>query len=190
MPMTGSLLALGSAFIAVSHLFATTVPNSAPDSLDPARGFVFTRNAAATLADSFLRREDFGATWDPTAAEIAELEKILERELYAQIGPGARTTHEKPRVRDYFRQYAGIHLKGHRVILINGFHKSHVERTTEWLAEPRSESQLASFPTKARGANYWHYVPVHVNDGGEHYFLAFYDPTGKRMAGFHFNGVA
>jgi hypothetical protein len=73
---------------------------------------------------------------------------------------------------------------------VNGFHRSYVDETTAWLAKPRPESELVSFPAEARGNDFWHFVPVRVSDGGEYYFVAFYDPVRKRVVGFQFNGVA
>lgn len=94
-----------------------------------------------------------------------------------------------PHVSDYFRQYAGFHLKGLRLIFVNGFHRSHVDATTNWLAQPRPESQLAAYPDRARNGNFWRLVPVHVDDGGKVFFMAFYDPQRRRIAGFQFNGL-
>jgi hypothetical protein len=108
-------------------------------------------------------------------------------------GPGTRAAPRSdggppPKVRDYYRQYAGIILKGRKLILINGFYKSHVEYTIAWLAMPRSEAELAAFPAAARNKDYWHFVPVVVLEGGDHYFEAYYDPAHRRISSFEFHG--
>jgi hypothetical protein len=165
-------------------------PSVEPDLLDPMRGVVFAGSSSRLLVDSSLTGEDLGATWDPSPVEIAQLEDALGKELTNRLSGSNASANDRPRARDYYRQYAGIHLKGHKLIFINGFHKSNVEGTVGWLAQPRSEAELEYFPVQARNKNFWRFVPVSVSDGGYHYFQAFYDPLRKRIAGFQFNGVA
>ena len=165
-------------------------PAGAADSLDPAWGYVFAGSAALRLAGTLTSRGDLSGTWDPSSAQISQLESALAQELSRRLNALPGTAFPRPRVRDYYRQYAGIFLKGQKLIVINGFYKSHVEYTTAWLAEHRSEAELAAFPAEARNKNYWHFVPVVVLDGGEHYFDAFYDPAHNRISNFEFHGYA
>lgn len=158
------------------------------DSLDPACGFVFTGAAAQRLAGTLVRAEDLGGTWDPSSAEIRELESALAQELSRRLSAPSVGAYPRASIRDYYRQYAGINLKGEKLIVINGFFRSHVDYTTAWLAQPHSEAELAAFPAEARGKTYWHFVPVVVLDGGEHYFEAYYDPVHHRISGFEFHG--
>jgi len=165
-------------------------PRGAADSLDPECGYVFAGSSAQRLVNILIGSEDRGGTWDPDSAQIIELESALTQELRRRLSALPGTAFPRPRVRDYYRQYAGIFLKGQKLIVINGFYKSHVEYTTAWLAEHRSEAELAAFPAEARNKNYWHFVPVVVLDGGEHYFDAFYDPAHNRISNFEFHGYA
>jgi hypothetical protein len=159
------------------------------DTVDPARGYVFSGASALVLASTHISAEKLGTTWDPTSAEIARLESALTKELARRLSaPGPSSHHPHPR--DYYRQYAGVYLHGRRLILINGFHRYHVDQRTTWLAQPRPESELAHFPIRARSRDFWHFVPVQVADGGEFYFEAFYDPVAKRITGFQFHGSA
>jgi hypothetical protein len=159
------------------------------DSLDPTCGVVFAGTSARLLTESFFSRGDVGTIWDPTPIEISQLEEVLGRELGSRLSDAGLGDADRPLVRDYFRQYAGIHLKGRRLIFVNGFHRSHVKNTANWLAQPLPESQLTAFPVGARSKDFWRIVPVHVNDGGNLYFEAFYDPQRKRILGFQFNGI-
>jgi hypothetical protein len=56
------------------------------------------------------------------------------------------------------------------------------------LAQSHPQSQLTAFPIGARSENFWHVVPVHVSDGDEFFFEAFYDPQRSKIVGFQFNG--
>jgi hypothetical protein len=115
---------------------------------------------------------------------------VLANDLQASLVKKERPSYDTPRVHDYFRQYAGIHLHGRKLVFINGFHESHVEKTAQWLSETRPESALTSFPKEARNRMFWHFVPVHVMDGGEYYFQAYYDPLSRRLVWFSFQGYA
>ena len=158
--------------------------------LDQHRGFVFAGASARLLASSFFQDSALGKSWDPTFDVITELENVLANDLRAHLIEKQRPHHSGPQVHEYFRQYAGVHLDGRRLVFINGFHKSNVEHTVQWLSWSHSESELSSFPKEARNANFWHFVPVHVNDGGEYYFQACYDPLSKRLVWFRFHGYA
>lgn len=160
------------------------------DSLDPAYGHVFAGSSAQRLAGTLIGSGDLGGTWDPSSAQIRELESALALELIRRLNALPGEAFPRPKVRDYYRQYAGIILKGQKLIVINGFYKSHVEYTTAWLSDHRSEAELAAFPAEARNKNYWQFVPVVVLDGGEHYFNAYYDPAHHRVTSFQFHGYA
>jgi hypothetical protein len=151
---------------------------------------VFSGASAKVLAQAMIGSEDRGATWDPDSADITRMESALAQELSHRLRARPATAHLGPEVRDYYRQYAGVHLKGQKLILINGFHGSHVESMTAWLAQPHSESELHDFPTRAHGKDFWHFVPVQVLDGGKYYFEAFYDPVDGRIVRFQFHGYA
>jgi hypothetical protein len=185
MPVPRRLVCLALLLSPASHALAAE-PGAPEDSLDPTCGHVFSGAAARTLASALIPAEELGAVWDPTPAEITLLEGILAQELKKRVAARASPLH----VRDYYRQYAGAHRQGRRLIVINGFHRSYVEQERAWLSEPRTEAELERFPVEARGKDFWHFVPVGVLDGGEHFFEAFYDPVRRRMAVFRFHGFA
>jgi hypothetical protein len=189
MYLSRSLIHLALLFSMVAVALGTE-PGGPPGSLDPARGYVFSGASAKVLAEHMISREDLGPTWDPGNDDITRMENALAQELSHRLGEHQATEHRGPDVRDYYRQYAGVHHKGQKLILINGFHGSHVESTTAWLAQPHSESELQYFPAGARGKDWWHFVPVQVLDGGEYYFEAYYDPVHGRIVGFQFHGYA
>jgi hypothetical protein len=127
--------------------------------------------------------------WDPTPIEISQLEEALGRELSSRLRSVRTSTDARIQLRDYFRQYAGIHRKRQRLIFVNGFHRAHVVEVTEWLALPHTESQLTAFPADVRGREFWRKVPVQVTDGGAFFFEALYDPQIRRIVSLQFNGV-
>ena len=180
-------LILGIATVAFAN--GDPLPDVQTNSLDQERGFVFAGASAQLLVGSFVQDGDFGNYWDPTSDEIAELEKVLTNDLGSHFTKKQRPNNDGPQVHEYFRQYAGVHLNGRRLVFINGFHKSIVEYTVQWLSWPHTESELTSFPKEARNKKFWHFVPVRVDDGGEYYFQAYYDPLSKRLIWFRFHGM-
>ncbi len=150
---------------------ALSEPPHQPDSLDPRCGVLFFGNSAHILTDSFFSGEEFGALWNPTPSEISQLEEALSRELRYRLRAVRTPTNGRIYLRDYFRQYAGIYLKGQRLIFINGFHRAYVNEVA------------------VRNRESWRKVPVHVDDGGAFFFTAFYDPQSRRIVGFQFNGI-
>jgi hypothetical protein len=186
MHLTRRQVSAALGILAIAPSLHSARADAASDSLDASHGVVFSGASSRLLVDEFFSREDPIETWDPSAAEISHLEAVLGPELRHRLGKnGGRAI-----VRDYFRQYAGIHLSGRKLIFVSGFHRSYVEETIKWLAQPRPESELRAFPTKARSGNFWHFVPVRVSDGGDNYFEAIYDPTHMMIVGFQFNGLA
>jgi hypothetical protein len=176
--------------VAVAALANGGSQPSESSALDQDRGFLFAGASARLLTDSHFSRDAVGELWDPTSDEISALEKVLANDLRASLIERQRPSDDGPLVHDYFRQYAGIHVNGRKLIFINGFHKSHVEDTVRWLSETHTESALKSFPKGARNEMFWHFVPVHVMDGGEFYFQAYYDPLSRRLVWFRFQGYA
>lgn len=158
------------------------------DSLDPAWGHVFAGDSAQRLASTLVGAEDLKGTWDPSSAQIRELEAALSQELSRRLSAPPAGPYPRAKMGDYYRQYAGVSLKGQKLIVINGFYRSHVDYTAAWLAQQHSEAELAAFPPEARNKSYWHFVPVVVLDGGEHYFEAYYDPAQHRISRFEFHG--
>ena len=187
-PRARILLILGMATVALANGEALQDVRTA--ALDHHRGFVFAGASAQLLASSFFPASALGKSWDPTSGLIVELEDVLANDLRAHLIEKPRPHHSGPQVREYFRQYAGVFFNGRKLVFINGFHKSNVEDTVQWLSWTHSESELASFPKEARNENFWHFVPVHVDDGGEYYFQAYYDPLSKRLVWFRFQGSA
>jgi hypothetical protein len=164
-------------------------PGAPQNSLDPVRGYVFSGASAKLLIQAaMIYREDLKAPWDPGSDEVTRMERVLAQELNHQLRARKATGRPRPFVRDYYRQYAGVRLKGKKLIFINGFHRSEVEETTRLLAQPDHGSELERYPAGARGKDYWHFVPVEVDDGGDHFFQAFYDPAQGRIVVLLFHG--
>jgi hypothetical protein len=164
-------------------------PGALQNSLDPERGYVFSGATAKLLIQTAeIYRDDLQAPWDPDSDEITRMERVLAQELNHRLRVRKATVSPRPSVRDYYRQYAGVHLKGKKLIFINGFHRSAVEETTRLLAQPNHGSELERYPAGARGKDFWHFVPVEADDGGDYFFQAFYDPAHGRMVVLFFHG--
>ncbi len=151
-PHARILLILGLATATLAN--GDQLLNARTSALDQHRGFVFAGASARLLARSFFQDSALGESWDPTSDEIAELENVLTNDLRAHLVEKQRPNHNAPQVDEYFRQYAGVHLNGRKLIFINGFHKSDVEDTVQWLSWRHSESELASFPKEARNREF------------------------------------
>ncbi len=102
-------------------------------------------------------------TWSPTKAEIEELEADLHKlkEIDATGCCGSGKLDGDPT--DYYRQYAGIIVKGKKYIYIN------------------------SVPDEWHGSKH---KPQVVCDGGKYFWGAVYDPDTKKFSNLAFNGEA
>ncbi len=167
-------------------LWTVHIRAATDDSFDAESGFVFTGDSASSLA--VMAGAEVEPLWEPSNIEISELEAELAVTVNEKLGDEWQARRNRPLVRDYFRQYAGITLQGNKLIFINGFHRSHVEWTARWLAEPHTEYELKYLPPEARNEAFWRFMRVVVADGGEYFFQAIYDPKSKRIVGFTFNG--
>ena len=68
---------------------------------------------------------------------------------------------------DYYRQYYGIQHNGRRMLMINGFHKSFVERST----------------SAGRAPDFWRDAPTGEANGGCRFFHAVYDMDARKFLG-------
>jgi hypothetical protein len=129
--------------------------------------------------------------WTPSTEQISGLEGVLARVLTDSLVPwrqplpkGTPEPENRflPVVSDYYRQYVGIIANGHRLIFINGFHRSHFQ-----LMQRIDSIDHA----RGRSAHHfdWRTTPVLVCDGGAGYFSAIYDPNTRAILQFSFNGL-
>jgi hypothetical protein len=147
---------------------------------NPNYAVVFPAEKAASLVGQCSRAfPKIHGTWTPTSAQIAAFEAVLEpalRKRLADLGSNSPS--------DYYRQYGGVIVSGTRFIYANGFHRSHVESTREWLRQRHNEGELSSFPKPFRGDDYWKGVHVDVCDGGDEFWAAAFDVRAGRLMRF------
>ena len=143
-------------------------PAFAGTTLDPKAGYIMAPEHARDLLRQCSRSTPQGVTgtWQPTAAQTAELDAHL---------PDA-VAHAQPDAHGAFaRQYAGYIIAGHRWIYVNAF-PQHV---------------LADFD---KDPSHWTEKATHqammVCDGGHDFFGVLYDPATKAFSQFAFNGFA
>jgi len=135
--------------------------NALDTGFDASRGVIFEPNRARELLAQCSRSfPKVDGTWAPTASQIAQFEALLAPALQAALlrEAGAQRA---PKPSDYYRQYGGIIVAGHRVIYANGFHRNDVESTQQWKG-----------------------VPVDVCDSGYHYWAAAFDVDAGRLVRF------
>lgn len=102
-----------------------------------------------------------GPYWTPSQEQVDKLEKKLPAYLKDQS-----STHSKPLKIDlpkYKRQYFGYNLSGKKVIYVNAF---------------------------CNYFDYWKTTFVFVDDGGQCFFQATYDPESDKFVSFSVNGDA
>ena len=143
---------------------------------------VLPESLAVRLTDQCSREtpRPVTGTWrlddSVAAASDRALLPVLDSALtsHDSIPPAHRASSE------YLRQYAGVLVKGKRVIYVNGFNKG-------LLAE---EAKSAEETKQKIDTTYWRHYPVHVCDGWMWFFGAEIDPASMRVSNFHFNGIA
>jgi hypothetical protein len=113
--------------------------NSAVGRLRPDQGVVLPADQAVRAIDPCSRAIPAGLSehWTPNRTEIDRLERrlldVLGRTLARVVLEGGEA---RPAPADYYRQYAGFHRAGRRVIYVNGIHRTVVERSgPAWLSE-------------------------------------------------------
>jgi len=156
-------LGWGAAFtiLVLAPAFAGTV-------LDPRSGYIMVPEHARDLLHQCSRSipQSVTGTWQPTAAQTAELDARL---------PDA-VVHARPDVHGAFaRQYAGYIIGGRRLIYVNAF----------------PQNVLADFDKDpARWTRKATHQAMTVCDGGQDFFGVLYDPATKTFSQFAFNGFA
>lgn len=111
----------------------------------------------------------FKATWEPSVAEIKELEAKLPQIQKLASTQCCKRGARVPDVNKYYRQYAGIVVGSRKLIYINAFSRGNkdAERDSRWRREP-----------------------ILACDGGRSFWGAMYDPATKRFWNLAFNGDA
>ena len=158
--MTKFLLATVLAAILIAPLaLAADPPAAGGDQFNPAWGAILPAAQAASLSPN--GPATITGTWLPTDDDIKMLEPLLAVQLKAELARDGRG--RSLRVADFYRQYGGIVEGGQRLIIVNGFHKSYVER-------------------RGKMRDFWKHEPVFVMDGGCNYFHAALDVATKEFA--------
>jgi len=119
--------------------------------------------APAMLHQCSRRAPPMGeSTWQPSADDILKLEELLPKALMAQAAKGDPDWSRAPS--GWRRQYAGIVLKGRRLIYGNYF-------------------------ALGNESGSWRNVPVIICDGGPAFFGVTFDVSAGRFADLAFNGA-
>jgi hypothetical protein len=116
-------------------------------------------------------QSDADGTWTIPLATIARLEEDLSKLTAVGSHHWGIAASSAWNPRDYFRQYAGITIRGKKYVYINAFHDLPIyidgQDPTRWEREP----ELAC-------------------DGGDSFWGALYDPETRQFSQLAFNGVA
>ena len=150
--------------LVAGFLFAGLAAAIAAPVWDVKDGTIFPPKKAELLLRHCSRNGPTAVTefWLPQLAQIAQLELALPDLLETKLS-GER----HPPIKSYKRQYAGLIVKGRKIIYVNGFAGG-----------------------DGAGPGTWRTDPVKVCDGGNGFFGVEYDPEKKSFEGLAFNGVA
>jgi len=146
-------------FMAVCAPLVSAADAGSGDQFNPAWGAIFPASEAAKLSP--YGPATIEGTWLPSADDVKTLEPLLAVQLKAELAGDTRG--RALRVADFYRQYGGIVEGGLRLVVVNGFHKSYVERR-------RGKKDV------------WKHEAVFVVDGGCNYFHAAFDVATKEFA--------
>ena len=108
--------------------------------------------------------------WSPSLAEVRRADSLVTAELALRLGEIPRLAPWHPSTSDYYRQYVGLLIGGHKVVYVNGFLRATVHDYQDSLA--------------------WRHSYVVVCDGGEGYFGAEVWLPENAVRAFAFNGRA
>jgi hypothetical protein len=139
---------------------AVTTAAAAP-ALRPQDGVVFPASKSKQFLQQCSRTIPLNVkdSWQPEDRQVRKLEQKLPAALEKETRKRGGST-----PKDYFRQYAGLIIAGHKMIYVN------------------------AFPHDASAAQ-WHDKVVMVCDGGADFFGVEYDPAKKVFSHFAFNGT-
>lgn len=143
-------------------------PALAATTLDAKAGYVMAPEHARDLLRQCSRATPQGVTgtWQPAAAQIADLEARLP-DAVAQVQPDVHGA--------FARQYAGYVIGGKKLIYVNAFPRNTLgdfdKDPATWNAKVTHQAMM-------------------VCDGGHDFFGVLYDPATKTFSQFAFNGFA
>lgn len=122
--------------------------------------------------------------WQPSAVQIAELERLLPAWVARQ---SSRPWHNA----QYFRQYVGVTHDGRRYIYLNAFPADEVRGNAQLFAELKAKNHpaLAALPAYFADENSWRDHAVVVCDGGGVYWGVEYDPITHEFSNLSENGI-
>lgn len=166
--------------------------------LDGARVVVLPDTAMPHVLTQCSRGAPSGVAgfWRPTPAEVAAAEDAVDRALIhaldsviARDGIRQADWLNGPRASwpdQYYRQYAGLKYRnGRRTIYVNGVAVGWPRELSQRVAQhDTTHSHPFAKP------DWWRFTVATVCDGGEAFFGAEYEPLGKRVVSFQFNGRA
>ncbi|HJQ39410.1 MAG TPA: hypothetical protein VKB93_19890 [Thermoanaerobaculia bacterium] len=124
--------------------------------------------------------------WEPTRADIRELERRLPAYLARQTG--RRPSDSIP----FLRQYTGFVQHGRRYIYLNAFPEELVQSNHEMYVKLKAmnDRSLAGMPPYLGEADYWRRHSIMVCDGGNAFWGVEYDPLTKEFLNLTVNGEA
>jgi hypothetical protein len=128
--------------------------------------------AWATVKQCSRPAPDFvEAVWTPDGETIVRLENALAPALIDALRQLPIPESRRHSPRDYYRQYAGLVIKGKHVVYVNAFHRKHLEIST---GSGRTSD--------------WRTAPIDVCDGAELFFGAEFDIATGHIDNLYFNG--
>ena len=157
--------------LAAGQFRAKPLPASDPNqtsSPTPARGYVLLPESELNTYGQFYffnPRERVGA-WLPSESDIDDLEENLSQISHLKAWSRADSRHIENPDR-YFRQYLGLTVSGKKLIFVNATCQFWREDPTEW----RRQLQL-------------------IDDGGQCYWQAYYEPSTHKFSHLMINGTA
>ena len=130
--------------------------------------------------------------WRPTPAQVAVAEDAVDRALVQALD--SVLARDGVRQADWLSggratwpdQYAGLRYRdGRRTLYVNGVAAGWPRELSQRVAQhDTTHSHPFAKP------DWWRFAVATVCDGGEGFFGAEYDPLGKRVVSFQFNGRA
>jgi len=164
-----------AAVLIVAMLSFSRAGAGGDDVFSPDKGTILPASESKAVAHQCSRRSPgpIEGTWQPTAAQIKDLEARLPDVLHRNLKNYQSSTHIGSRYHysppsRYYRQYIGFRIGGRKLIYVNALMISDEE--LPYLNDWRTKAEI-------------------VCDGGAMAFGVEYDPATKTFQNFAFNGA-